>query len=158
MAINFQATPTGTAGANDYFEITGVQIDIGSVALPFRTMGATYQEEVSACQRYYYKSLINGTSTVSGTGFGKSTTVASGLITMPVSLRKIPTTVDFSNVGVFDGVTLTTATSVATNTTCPSTNDLIYVELTVASGLTQFRPYAVLAAGATGYIAFSAEI
>jgi hypothetical protein len=56
MAIQFFCDPTGTAGANDYFEVTGVQIDIGSVALPFRTNGATIQGELAACQRYFQKS------------------------------------------------------------------------------------------------------
>jgi len=48
----FTYTPTGTAGAADHYEVTGVQIDVGSVALPFRTYGATYQAELAACQRY----------------------------------------------------------------------------------------------------------
>jgi len=46
---------TGTAGANDYYEVTGVQLDIGSVALPFRTYAATLAGERSACERYYWK-------------------------------------------------------------------------------------------------------
>jgi hypothetical protein len=49
----FSMTPTGTASTNDYYEITGVQLDIGSVALPIRRNGATIQGELAACQRYY---------------------------------------------------------------------------------------------------------
>jgi hypothetical protein len=61
----FTYTPTGTAGAADHYEVTGVQIDIGSVALPFRTYAATIQGELAACRYYYERILPNG----SGTGY-----------------------------------------------------------------------------------------
>jgi hypothetical protein len=60
IAIQFSFIPTGTAGANDYYEVTGVQLDIGSVALPFRTFAGTIQGELAACQRYYQKSYPAG--------------------------------------------------------------------------------------------------
>jgi hypothetical protein len=57
LGVQFNFTPSGTAGANDYYEVTGVQLDIGNVALPFRTYAGTIQGELAPCQRYYlYKS------------------------------------------------------------------------------------------------------
>ena len=53
LAFQFFYTPVGTAGANDYFEVTGVMINIGSAAYPFRRTTGTIQGELAACQRYY---------------------------------------------------------------------------------------------------------
>ena len=64
MAVYFRADRTGTAGANDWFEITGIQIDLGtytaSTAPTFHRSGGTIQGELSACQRYYQ--FIGGTN------------------------------------------------------------------------------------------------
>ena len=68
MIIEFRHTPVGTAGANDYYEIAGVQLEIGSVATPFEHR--TFQEEELRCQRYFWKhpgSLYGGA--YGGAGF-----------------------------------------------------------------------------------------
>jgi hypothetical protein len=52
LATYFQYDPTGTAGAADFIEVTGAQVDVGSVALPYRSTTGTIQGELAACQRY----------------------------------------------------------------------------------------------------------
>jgi hypothetical protein len=51
LFAGFEHTPSGTAGAADYFEITGVQVEQNDQSTPFeqRPIGA----ELALCQRYY---------------------------------------------------------------------------------------------------------
>jgi len=51
IGINFEYAPTGTAAGADYFDITGVQLELGSVATPFEVR--PYPVELGMCQRYY---------------------------------------------------------------------------------------------------------
>jgi hypothetical protein len=49
---------TATAVANDYFDITGVQLEKGTVATPFEVR--PFGTELALCQRYYEKSYSMG--------------------------------------------------------------------------------------------------
>jgi hypothetical protein len=67
FTIYFGFNPTGTAGANDWFEVTGVQLETGSVPDTFVRQGGSIQGELAACQRYY-QVLATGINKVIGTG------------------------------------------------------------------------------------------
>lgn len=55
MCVYFAMTPVGTAGADDSFYITGVQIEKGVTATSFDYR--PYTTELQLCQRYYQKFL-----------------------------------------------------------------------------------------------------
>ena len=157
VALIFNYTPVGTAGANDYFEITGVQLELGTTATTFSRAGGTIQGELAACQRYYWRNLSTESSGWLGVlGYYSSTTSFRGNVVAPVSMRTTPTSVDYSTISVDDGAAgrAVTATAISSGGTWGAA-----VYFTVASGGTANRPANIINnANTAGYIGLSAEL
>jgi hypothetical protein len=84
------------------FFITGVQMELGTVATPFEHR--PYGEELALCQRYApIFNFAGANQTISGSGFAYSTSALLINCTFPVQTRVIPTGVTVT--GTFNGYT-----------------------------------------------------
>jgi len=82
---------------NDYWQITGLQLEVGEQATPFEHR--SFGDELRRCQRYYFR------TTGSSTGYGNLATVSRigntlyrGVVEFPVTMRSRPS---FSSSGSF---------------------------------------------------------
>jgi hypothetical protein len=87
LGITFTFTPVGTAGADDYFEITGVQVETGSLATPFEFEDIS--TTLAKCQRYYYQHVSGSASIANGTVW--SSRYIWFPLNFPVTMRVAPT-------------------------------------------------------------------
>ena len=162
MSIYFLFNPTGTASTNDYYEITGVQIDVGtwtaSTVPTFRRSGGTIQGELAACQRYYYRqtATTNAYMDFSTCGTASASTQVKVQVPLPVQMRVTPTSIDFSNLGVNDGATTTALSGLSFSEASPNFGA---IATSGATGLTQYRPYFIRANNnVAAFLGFSAEL
>ena len=70
---------------SDYWQITGVQLEVGSVATPFEHR--SYGDELARCQRYYYRSETSNKN-IHGTFYGGSNYMCQ--VWLPVYMRAAP--------------------------------------------------------------------
>lgn len=115
MTAQFTYTPVGTASTNDYYEVTGVQVEIAASATAFSPNGPTYEAELAACQRYYFQDAV----AILNTQQAVASTIVYSIYYLPVAMRTNPT---LTQTGASVGSSNTAATSYTYDATPASPN------------------------------------
>lgn len=151
--VTGQVNVISTSGAT--WQVTGVQLEAGSVATPFKRNASSIQGELAACQRYYQRQSVSAYSYLPGIGSANSTSAALIEYPTPVSMRVTPTAIEWSGVALWDGVTQYSLTSLAVLSS--QTTNSVKIQTGGGSGMTQYRTYHILS-NATAFIGLTAEL
>jgi hypothetical protein len=164
-ATNVLATP------GNFIELTGVQLERGTVATPFEQR--PFAQELALCQRYFYRIMsptvaVSGAATqfsIFGVGLNYTTTGGDIVIHYPVTMRTAVPVFSSSAANTFQvvvpsgSVVLTAISGGATDSNTPQT---ARVTFTVASGLVAGNAVWIrsnnLSGSSVAYIAFSCEL
>jgi hypothetical protein len=163
--LAYYGASTAASGAADYFEITGVQIDLGtytaSSAPTFHRNGASIQGELAACQRYYFRiTPSSGGKRYTASGFATDTTNAAIVMIFPVPMRIEPTALEQSGTATDYSLNVAGATHICTSvpsfTIATTTNCLItfFASLLLTAG----TGAAGRAVNTNAYLGWSAEL
>jgi hypothetical protein len=146
----------GTNGATWY--ITGVQLEVGSVATPFERRD--YGRELAMCQRYYYRTALLAGGVIAVSAFADSTTTFGAFGSFPVRLRTNPSALEQSGTAAnyaWNGASSVNCSAVPAFSS-RTTTDMWQVNGTVSSGLTTGQGGSFVTGGGAGYLGWSAEL
>ena len=126
-------TTTWATTTNATFDITGIQLEVGSFSSDFEFR--SYGQELALCQRYYQQFPQNPADAYGPIGVGRirSSTNAHVVLTFP-EMRSSPTVAKSGNLRVLHAATATAVNSVAGSHLARST---VFIEPIVSSGLAQ---------------------
>ena len=155
LIVSLNIPNSGTAS----FDIWGLQLEYGSKATPFETASGSIQGELALCQRYYFRMGGLTGFTMLGQGVASATTRANVQTMLPVTMRVVPTSLDYSTLCLqqYDGQPLNAATAVIL--TALTGVNLLGIQVDVASGLTTGSVFRFMTNSSTsGFLGISAEL
>jgi hypothetical protein len=146
----------GTSGATFY--ITGVQLEVGSVATPFERID--YGRELMLCQRYYFRHKATDGNSTFGPGFILTTNEGLFVRYFPVPMRTAPSAIEQSGTAADYRIRYSN-----TNTNCngvPSFSTASEYEATwsatVASGTTNGQGAFFRSTNSSAFLGWSVEL
>ena len=158
VGMRFLYNPVGGLAVGDGVEITGIQLEVGSVATAFQTATGNQGSELASCQRYYYRSSSTNLYGAVGTGIATGLTAGTFLTSLPVAMRVVPTSIEFSTLQVYSS-TVALAVSALTLNTSQTTTTIGASNSTHANATTADYFYILRGANsAAAYIGYSAEL
>jgi hypothetical protein len=138
--------------------VTGVQLEVGSVATPFERR--PYGMELALCQRYYYRLTVSSVGNLFGNGFSETTSIFNSLVFFPVEMRAAPSALEQTGTAgdyeVYTGNTQGATTAVPTFFSANRFN--ASSRFTRTSSLTAGNGGCSRALSATAYLGWSAEL
>jgi hypothetical protein len=87
-AVSGETQVVATSGAT--WQVTGVQLEVGTQATTFTTAGGSYGAELALCQRYFWM-IATGNNKVISNGFNFTASNMTSNIQHPVTMRTTPT-------------------------------------------------------------------
>jgi hypothetical protein len=152
LGVLFSATPVGTAGASDYVQIMGVQLEIGTQATPFEHRDM--ELELALAQRYFFQISEPGSGVVVGAGMIAGTNAEIMFIPLPVQMVAAPTVT--VSAGSFKFNIAGTATAVA-GFAAGATHTPNYISVVGTTTATSGQGTLLQGGGGAGYIRASAD-
>jgi hypothetical protein len=140
-----------------YFDIAGVQLELGSQVTPFARAGGSIGGELALCQRYYWRAYGNAANM----NWSLGQVVASGYsitaLQNPIQMRVPATSIDWSGAISFYDPIAAVNYDATTVTTLDNTSRTSIVRFNTSS-LSNVGRVGYLNGGSTQYIGFSAEL
>lgn len=87
QAVGHTANAVGTT-LNATWQITGVQMEVGDKATPFEHQ--SFADELTRCQRYYYKKNADNPYSMLGSGMNATTSSSRIHVDFPTDMRAVP--------------------------------------------------------------------
>jgi hypothetical protein len=144
------------AATNNYWQITGVQLEAGAVATPFEFEDIS--TTLAKCQRYYQRVTSESVFGRVASGQAYSTSAVMAMLPLRTTMRTTPTSIDVASLSILDGVSAAFTIFVLSIDTGATNRDVIGLNATT-SGLTQFRPYQIGGSNtSSGFVGISAEL